>query len=371
MGLGFIHNGIIIAVIAHGLIGASLVWDKVLLRRPHTSSLLSYVFWLGSLSCLSLCLIPFGFHIPEWQTAVLAFGTGLLHQVAICFYYMALKRGEASQTLAIMGGFSPVATVLIAVALLNHPLNGSGTVLGFALLVAGGFMMFFSEPLDLHKVLPSVLMASGSFGLVNVLQKLAFKESNFVTAYVIFCFGQFMGSLALLIRPAWRREIFEQSEQAEPKSRFWYFVNRFISGVGSFLVFYAISLSSPALVDAITGLRYVIIFAGAYAITVWRPQWLRENFTGRALVGKVIATGLVLAGLVVLGLHSGASGSPAAANHRELPLQKGHATSNQGRRQPSPPIDLFMEHMLGQESLQYVGERSGRNGKAYVGNGEQ
>jgi drug/metabolite transporter (DMT)-like permease len=302
--MGFIHNGILIAVIAHGLIGASLVWDKVLLRRPHTSSVLSYVFWMGSLSGLGLCLIPFGFHIPAWKTAVLAFGTGLLHQVAISFYYMALKRGEASQTLAIMGGFSPVATVLIAVALLHNPLNGNGAILGFALLVAGGFMMFFSEPLDLHKVLPSVLLASGAFGLVNVLQKLAFKETNFVTAYVIFSFGTFIGSLFLLVRPAWRREIFEQSGEAEPESRFWYFVNRFMSGVGSFLVFYAISLSSPALVDAITGLRYVIIFAGAYAITRWRPEWLRENFSGRALVGKVIATGLVLAGLLVLGLNT-------------------------------------------------------------------
>ena len=302
--MGFIHNGILIAVIAHGLIGASLVWDKVLLRRPHTSSLLSYVFWLGSLSGLGLALIPFGFQIPGWKTAVLAFGTGLLHQVAICFYYMALKRGEASQTLAVMGGFSPVATVLIAVALLHNPLNGKGTILGFVLLVAGGFMMFFSEPVDLRKVLPIVLLASGAYGLVNVLQKLAFKETNFVTAYVIFTFGAFIGSLALLVRPAWRKEIFEQSGEAEPASRFWYFVNRFISGVGSFLVFYAISLSSPALVDAITGLRYVIIFALAYAITLWRPEWLRENFSGRALAGKVIATGLVLAGLVMLGLNS-------------------------------------------------------------------
>lgn len=314
MGLSYFHNGILIAVIAHGLIGLSLIWDKVLLRRPHTGSVLSYVFWLGSLSGLGLVLIPFGFHIPAWKTAVLAFGTGLLHQMAICFYYMALKRGEASQTLAIMGGFSPVATVLIAMALLRNPLNGKGTIAGFVLLVAGGFIMFLSEPVDPRKLLPSVLVASGAFGLVNVLQKLAFNETNFVTAYVIFTFGAFIGSVALLVRPAWRREIFEESGQAEPRSRFWYFVNRFISGVGSFLVFYAISLSSPALVDAITGLRYVIIFAGAYAITLWRPKWLCEDFSGRVLLGKAIATGLVLAGLAVLGLHSGSRTLSAASN---------------------------------------------------------
>lgn len=370
MELSLFHNGILIAVLAHGLIGASLVWDKVLLRRPHTGSVLSYVFWLGSLGGFGLVLIPFGFHMPGWKTAVLAFGTGLLHQVAICFYYVALKRGEASQTLAIMGGFSPVATLLIGVALLHNPLDGNGTMLGFALLVTGGFMMFFSEPLDLGKVLPSVLVASGVYGLVNVLQKLVFNDTNFVTGYVIFTFGQFIGSLGLLLRPAWRREIFEQSEQAEPQSRFWYFVNRFISGVGSFLVFYAISLTRPALVDAITGLRYVIIFAGAYALTVWRPKWLREDFTGRALLGKVIATALVLAGLVMLGLNSSTPGS-SAATPDELQLQESHATGDQSCRHPSPPVNVLPEHVLGQESFHHVTQRGSWNRKAYIGNREQ
>jgi hypothetical protein len=43
-----LENGIFIAIVAHGIIGVSLVWDKVLLRRPATSSLPSYVFWLGA-----------------------------------------------------------------------------------------------------------------------------------------------------------------------------------------------------------------------------------------------------------------------------------------------------------------------------------
>jgi len=64
MGFGFIHNGIFLAIIAHSLIGASLVWDKVL-RRPETRNLLSYVFWLGFISVFGLVLMPFGFHMPS------------------------------------------------------------------------------------------------------------------------------------------------------------------------------------------------------------------------------------------------------------------------------------------------------------------
>lgn len=305
MHLGFIHDGVIIAIIAHGLIGASLVWDKVLLRRPETTNLPAYVFWLGALGIFGLLLIPFGFHLPDNKTIVLAFATGLLHQAAICFYYAALKGGEASQTLAIMGGFSPVATALIAIPLLKHPLGGEGALLGFLLMVAGGFVMFFSEKINLRRVLPAVLLASGLYGVVNVLQKVAFDRTNFVSGYVIFTLGQFVGSLTLLLRPSWRKQIFESSEHAEPRNRFWYFVNRFISGVGSFLVFYAISLTSPALVSAITGIRYVIIFLVAYLLTRIRSSWLQENFSGPVLIGKGIATALVVAGLVLLGLRNG------------------------------------------------------------------
>src|SRR5579871_1117760 len=119
--LDFLRNGIFIAIISHGLIGISLVWDKVLLRKPETRNLVSYVFWLGAISVFGLLLAPFGFHWPSLAIAGLALLTGVLHLAAIWFYYAALKRGEASQTLAVMGGFSPVATALIALPLLRNP----------------------------------------------------------------------------------------------------------------------------------------------------------------------------------------------------------------------------------------------------------
>jgi drug/metabolite transporter (DMT)-like permease len=157
-----------------------------------------------------------------------------------------------------------------------------------------------------------VLLASGTFGLVNVLEKIVFNRTNFVSGYVFFTVGTFVGALTLLIRKSWRKQIFISSERAEPRSRFWYFVNRFMAGLGSFLIFYAISRTSPAIVDAITGFRYGIIFVGAYAVTRLRPSWLRENFTGTVLAGKILATGLVVVGLIIVGLKSqGQSGAPS------------------------------------------------------------
>ena len=303
MSLGFIHSGVLVAITAHGLIGISLVWDKVLLRQPQTKNLLSYVFWLGAMSAFGPVLAFFGFHMPPLSTAALAFGAGALQLVAVYSYYAALQGGEASQTLAIMGGFSPVATILIGLALLPRQMAG-GKLPGFALMVAGGFVMFFSERLRLRRVIPHIALASGLFGLVNVMEKLVFNRVNFVSGYVFFTLGTFAGAMSLLVRRGWRRQIFENSGSAAPASRFWYMVNRFMSGLGSFLVYYAISLENPALVDAIAAVRYAIIFLGAYLIT----KWLREDFGGWALAGKTIATLLVAAGLVLLGLEGGGEG---------------------------------------------------------------
>ena len=301
----FFENGILIAVIAHGLVGVSLVWDKILLRRKGMQDLASYVFWLGAISIFGLLLIPFGFHMPSVEAAGIAFTAGVCDLVASWFYYAALKAGEASEELAAMGGFTPVATVLLSIPLLGLHLHGG--LIGFVVMTLGGFVMFFAEKLPLSKMLPRVIAAAVFFGLTGVLQKMAFNQTSFVGGYVFFCLGTFGGAVLLLARPLWRRQIFKGQKQAAPRSKAGYMLNRFVAGVGSFLVVYAVSRTAPSLVEAISGVRYVVIFIGAYLITKLRPKWFREDFTRRALVVKVLGTALVVVGLILVGLSGGAA----------------------------------------------------------------
>jgi len=298
-------NGVLLAILGHGLIGLSLLWDKVLLGRQEATNLVSYVFWLGAISVFGLALLPFGFQMPKPSVAAMAFAAGLLDLVAAYFYYAALKAGEASEELAVMGGFTPFATALIAVPLLKQPLGGQP--LGFLLLTLGGFIMFFADKSPKKEMLPRVLIASIAFGTVDVLQKIVFNNSNFVTGYVFFTMGTFAGSLALLIPPSWRKQIFERSKTAPSKRKASYMVNRFLAGVGSFLVVFAVSRTNPAIVEAISGVRYAVIFIGALTITLLRPDWLKEDFSGRVLAAKVTATALVTAGLAVIGVRGGRS----------------------------------------------------------------
>ena len=302
------RNGVFVAILAHTLIGLSLIWDKILLEQPETRSVVNYVFWLGAMSILGLCLMPFGFHWPGAKLCLLAFGAGAVQLAASYFYYQTLNLGEASQTLAIMGGFSPLFTYLIAIPLLKEPL-GHSSIPGFIVLVAGGFFMFFSETLDVKRILPLTLIGAGLFGLSSDMQKLVFEETNFVSGYVLFTLGTFGAAMLFLVRRSWRDQIFKAAEESSPRSKELYFLNRFINGVGSFLIFVAISHASPAIVDAISGLRYAIIFVGVYFIGKFHANWLHERYSGWPLRAKLIATALVIAGLVLIGL----SGSGASA----------------------------------------------------------
>lgn len=299
-------DGVLIAIVAHGLVGISLVWDKVLLKRKGMGSLVSYVFWLGAISVFGLLLIPFGFHFPSAKIAAIAALAGFCDLAATYFYYAALKAGQASEELAAMGGFTPVATVLLALWLLKAP--APGQITGFALMTVGGFVMFFAERAPLQKMLPRIVLAAVLFGLTNVLQKMAFDAVAFVSGYVLFTVGTTLGSLALLIPRDWRNSIFHDSEEVTPRSRAGYFANRFLAGVGSFLVVYAVSRAHPAVVESISGVRYVVIFLGAYIITRWRPRWFEEDFSRSALIIKLIGTALVVAGLVLVGMQGAGNG---------------------------------------------------------------
>ena len=187
-----------------------------------------------------------------------------------------------------------------------------------------------------------MLLASAIFGLVNVLEKFVYNRTNFVTGYVWFTIGTFIGSMALLVRASWRTQIFTESHESTPRNRFWYFVNRFTAGLGSFLIFYAISLTHPAIVNAISGVRYVVIFLGAFMLTKFKPTWLKEDFRGWQLATKTLGTCLVIAGVVVVGLAGGKTAASAASSQPAPPQIPSDGSILADTTQGHRPTALFM-----------------------------
>lgn len=296
-------NGIVLAIVGNLILGISLIFDKIFLRDRVTGSTLTYIFWIGILNVFGLLVAPFGFLVPDTNTILLSFGAGIILFLASSAYYFALNAGEASQTLAIVGGFAPLATIGIAQFFSLSPLNIAEEIaLGF--LVIGGFAMFLSERVNFKKIFILVLFASLLLGLGSVLQKIIFTHTNFVSGFVLIKIGTIFATLMLLLVPRVRQTVFQDSRSTHPKHRFLFLGNRLLAGLAVLLLFYAVSLEHPALIEAISGSRYAIIFLIAIFLTKFKPVWLRETFTGWTSFGKILGTLLITIGLVGLGLQT-------------------------------------------------------------------
>jgi len=82
------------------------------------------------------------------------------------------------------------------------------------------------------------------------------------------------------------------------------------------------------MVEAISGVRYIVCLSGLRDHHL-KPVWLREDFRKCVLVAKVVATGLVVAGLVVVGMRGGGyqmvlRKTPSATS--TAPAQRGDVT---------------------------------------------
>ncbi len=285
---------LLVAILAQIVLGTSAVFDKFLLRRKFFDPLV-YTFWLGLLGIFALIILPFGFGLLSLNTIAIAIIAGALFVLAMLFLFYALDYSEASATLPVIGGLSPVFTLIVGYFLMGSFL-GFGELSAFFFLVLGGVVLFLVEKKELRFLSFIFITASAlSFGLSNVLSKIVFQAGPFIPGFVWIKIGGVIFVLFLLLRKSFRQRIFSSSRQAKTKYHFLYFVNRAYAGAGSILVYFAISLAHPAIVDATQSLKYIVIFFCAWLL-------LKERFKGKILAGKIIATIFIAFGILWLGL---------------------------------------------------------------------
>ncbi len=287
-------NWLFIAILAQMVLGTSAVFDKFLLKRKFFDPLV-YTFWLGLLGIFAILILPFGFASLSLATIIVALISGAIFILAMLFLFYALDYSEASSTLPIIGGFSPIFTLILAYFLLNSFL-GFGELISFCFLVLSGFILFLVEKKELRFLsLILITVSALFFGLSNVLSKIVFQAGPFIPGFVWIKIGGVIFVLSLLLFRSFRERIFSSSRQARIKNHFLYFANRAYAGLGSILVYFAISMAHPALVDATQCLKYIVIFLCAWIL-------LKEKFGGKILAGKIIAAFFISLGILWLAL---------------------------------------------------------------------
>ncbi|MBI2121869.1 MAG: beta-galactosidase [Candidatus Sungbacteria bacterium] len=293
---------LLISILSNTILAFSAVFDKLLLGRSIKDPLI-YAFWTAISSLAAVVLIPFGSISVSWDIFWLALATGAIWFWGALFFMIAISRGEASTALPLIGALAPIATFFTSAAFLDGGL-GVTEYFGFFFLVFGGFIFLIAEE---PKLRMPVFIAAGLsavfFGISNALLNPVFLHSSFVAGIFWTRIGAVIAAATLLFSSKVRERLFAVAHAGNIRDWIMYWGNRILAAGGVILNFYPFVLAHPALVDAANGFKYAVIVFLGWII-------LGERFRGKILMLKVLATALIIGGLLWFGLGEYASSIP-------------------------------------------------------------
>ena len=226
--------------------------------------------------------------------------------------YTALRLGEASKIITLIGGSVPIFTIILSYLLLGERFTDSQYIAFFYLIFGTLIISYFPSGHDLwtkvfiwfglenQKRIKSILIALLSsllFSLFFVGSKYLYNNQEFLSAFIWIRIGSFIAVLSFLISKDNRREIFRSIKKLKGNNRLLFFGNQSLAALGFFLQNYAISLGSVALVNSLQGVQYVFLLILASFFTIFYPKVIKEKISKFIILQKLIAIILITIGL--------------------------------------------------------------------------
>lgn len=299
---------LIIAISAYFLNALNSVIDKFLLGRSIPQPIV-YSFYVGILSITALVFAPFGLVWPGLYQVLASFLVGIIFLFALIAFFTALKEGEASRVVPIIGGLTPIFVFSLTYLFLEERLNWF-QILAFFLLVLGGVLISIKKNETSEatgsgysiKGLKIAILTALLFGFFYVSVKFIFLNQPFISGFIWTRMGSFLAALGLLIPSKNRELIFGTTKTLEIKMGGLFIFNKALAGLAFILLNYAISLASVTLVNALAGIQYVFLLILVILLSKNLPFILEEKITWPIMIQKISAIFLIGLGLLILAL---------------------------------------------------------------------
>jgi drug/metabolite transporter (DMT)-like permease len=294
-----------IVLIAQAANAVALFLDKFILSKRVARPLV-LTFWTVVAGLLGVIFI-FGNFIwwPGSGVVLVALIAGAIFTAALYLLYLGMERGEASHISPLSGAIVPLASIIFSYYLLNEVLSGRQFLA--VLFLAVGALLVSIESSDRyhgwHLGMLYAVLAGFLFALSYVLSRVLYLQTTFATAFVWRIFGSVVVVLPLLLFSKLRREIFSFNRQASKvsgKNLLILAVNKGLAAVYFIGMNIAIALTSATIVNALSGLQYVLLFVLIYLISRFAPRIFREKFTKLELARQVVAMVLIGVGLYLI-----------------------------------------------------------------------
>jgi drug/metabolite transporter (DMT)-like permease len=306
---------ILIAVGAYFILSLTNLLDKFLLDKALPDAR-AYTFLVNIMGGAVILAAPWLLYWPGWQLVVLNLLVGAIFPFALLLLYQALKAGEPSKVLVLIGACVPVFTLLLSMFFLKEVftfiqwLALVGLILGAALIAwlppKITWLTRLRDWLGFGQTdqMIGILEAVGSallFAIVMTASKALYTVQNFSSAFIWLRLGSALAVLLLLLSKPFRRAVFKNLKKLKGANAGLFGGNQLLAATGFTLQNYALSLGSVAIVNALQSVQYAFLLIFGAILSVWLPKnKLGENISAGVIVQKLIAICLIGLSLFLL-----------------------------------------------------------------------
>ncbi|MFH1946793.1 MAG: DMT family transporter [Candidatus Magasanikbacteria bacterium] len=295
-----------VALLGYLFLVIVFILDKVVVSqsrvKPVVYTFYSTIFMFGAL----LALPFFGWGLLsglDWYWAIIS---GVAFGLALWTFYKAVQYSEISHIGPFVAAIITVFLYIIGYYCLAENLN-TLQIGGIIILFIASLLLSFEKSRKhsgFHVGFVWAILAALLFAISHASAKYLYGIYSFETAFIWTRATTGLVGLFVLFFPV-VRETFKRKKNTKKtyagRHAVGIVVTDKVLGVLSVIcIQYAISIGSPTLVQALSGLQFVLMFIFIYILTKLLPKVFKEYFTKRELRLEFIAILLVLVGSALL-----------------------------------------------------------------------
>ncbi len=294
-------NYVLIALFGYILNAGSTIIDKFLLDRSIPNPIV-YVFFINILGLLAVLLIPFGVKF-DFAPVFLSSISGWAFVFAVYFYFKALRVGEASVVLPIVGSLNPFFSLLLGSIFLQQIFTQK-QYLAFFIILIGTIVLTFNlwvSKVKFDTQFISMVLSGFGFAISYLALREGYNLSNFITGLTFNRLGASVLVLCFLAFPSLKKQIFQSKVQTNKfanNTTTLLGLGQIMGGLSGLLINFAVSLANPALVNSLFGAQYLVILVAAFFF----PKLLEEKMSVKVIFQKILGAAILSTGVYLLAI---------------------------------------------------------------------
>ncbi len=307
----------LVAISAYFILAVANLVDKFLVSSILKNSK-AYAFIACMMGVIIFVIAPWFLAWPGWKLFGFNLINGVIFALALWTLYEALLRGEAARILVIVGGLTPVFSLIFSILLFKEQFSSNQWIGILSILL--GVLIIALLPIE-HSYLARILrkfklvsefkrgglgiavLSALAYSLYFLGTKQAYVSQPFMSAFIWTRLGAALFVLLFLLSKVNRQAIAHLFHRSSPnKHKFLVIINQIIGASGFILQNYAIFLGSVVLINALQGVQYAFILIISTLLAILKPKLLKETFSWRNLIQKTVAVVVIAIGLYFIAI---------------------------------------------------------------------